>query len=644
MKKVLIAGIGGDSHSVGLLLLKYALQKNEFIVNYMGIQNSISEVISESFDVDIALISCMDGQAKTYLRDFVKFKIESGTGCLGYIGGNPTLETGFNNEKWFYDLGFSRVFLKYIEISSIIEFLLLDLANLKLLKLESNPISAKNKHLDYSGISKLRNSNVSDLKLAPDLFYANREQALQQWRTGSAAKNLDENANCMSQTESLYRLEIDNEKRNGLPLLQPRTGVPDPKKQLQLFNKVIAAGADVVSYQVDSLTRNLNYSDSQELIKESIIQNKSLLNGTPLINWGVDVLRKINSTVKRPIQVRHSSKSPELLAEISFASGIQAFEGGSICYNIPYYKDLLLSESIEKWQYVDYLAGQYATKYNLIIHREFFGVLTGTLMPPSLAISTGLIESVLAFNQGVKSVSIGFGESGNLIQDIATVRVINQYCRTFLDNLGARDLRLSATMSQHMGAFPSSLTKSQQLIAGSARAAFVSKPSRLITKTYVESTRIPSPEDNYNSLKMVRSLISEPNLISFDEKKVQFEMEFLTKEVSQIVENVIFRGGGNIASGLIKCFELGELDIPFSPSLQNAGNVIAARDISGAIRFVDTGKLPFSKDIKEFHKFHILERRGVEKIKEGEEYKLVEMDIKNVIEGNYKNWPLDTSY
>ena len=38
---------------------------------------------------------------------------------------------------------------------------------------------------------------------------------------------------------------------------------------------------------------------------------------------------------------------------MSLAGGVTAFEGGPVCYNIPYYAELPLEVSLERWRYVD---------------------------------------------------------------------------------------------------------------------------------------------------------------------------------------------------------------------------------------------------------------------------------------------------
>jgi len=53
------------------------------------------------------------------------------------------------------------------------------------------------------------------------------------------------------------------------------------------------------------------------------------------------------------------------------------------------------------------------------------------------------------------------------------------------------------------------------------------------------------------------------------------------------------------------------LDIPFAPSIYNAGKMMPARDNDGAIRYLDFGNVPLAQDIKDFNR-NKLEERGME--------------------------------
>lgn len=86
------------------------------------------------------------------------------------------------------------------------------------------------------------------------------------------------------------------------------------------------------------------------------------------------------------------------------------------------------------------------------------------------------------------------------------------------------------------------------------------------------------------------------------------EAEIIEAEVNQILDKVFELGNGDLAQGVIAAFESGVLDIPFAPSKYNAGKVMPARDNNGAVRIMDSGNLPLSQDILNFHREKLEER------------------------------------
>ena len=53
-------------------------------------------------------------------------------------------------------------------------------------------------------------------------------------------------------------------------------------------------------------------------------------------------------------------------------------------------------------------------KNGISINREPFGPLTGTLVPPSISNAIAIIEALLAAEQGVKNITVGYGMGGNV--------------------------------------------------------------------------------------------------------------------------------------------------------------------------------------------------------------------------------------
>jgi hypothetical protein len=72
-------------------------------------------------------------------------------------------------------------------------------------------------------------------------------------------------------------------------------------------------------------------------------------------------------------------------------------------------------------------------------------------------------------------------------------------------------------------------------------------------------------------------------------------------------------GEGDIAVGAVRAFQAGVLDVPFAPSRFNAGKILPARDNEGAVRLLDIAALPFTDELKAFHREKMAERARFEK-------------------------------
>jgi len=83
-------------------------------------------------------------------------------------------------------------------------------------------------------------------------------------------------------------------------------------------------------------------------------------------------------------------------------------------------------------------------------------------------------------------------------------------------------------------------------------------------------------------------------------------------ETRAIVDKCFELGNGDIAAGVCRGVESGALDVPFAPCRFNAGLMLPARDNNGAVRILNFGNLPFSKELKDFHIAKIDERAKYE--------------------------------
>jgi len=110
-KLVALGGIGGDAHSVGLIILRRFLLRAGYRVRYLATQNSVSDLCDAALTADAVLVSNMDGHAAYYLRGLRELQRECGVRHrLWYLGGHPSITGDREALLGLRRLGFDRVF------------------------------------------------------------------------------------------------------------------------------------------------------------------------------------------------------------------------------------------------------------------------------------------------------------------------------------------------------------------------------------------------------------------------------------------------------------------------------------------------------------------------------------------------------
>ena len=456
--------------------------------------------------------------------------------------------------------------------------------------------------------------DIRNKKLSNDDFFAQRNEVLSQWKTGSEV-NFEEAVEYQKSIapEKRFGNELAKAVENRCTLIQPRAGVALHNEHIELLQYLEEEGeADLLPTTVDSYTRLNRYNEAETGIEKSRETHRSMLNGFPIVNYGVNICRIVTSALKKPVQVRHGTPDARLLTEISIAGGFTSYEGGGISYNVPYSKNHSIEKTIAYWQYTDRLVGLYE-EAGVSINREPFGPLTGTLIPACISNSVAVIEALLAAEQGVKDITVGYGQCGNLIQDIAALRSLIVVTREYLDKFGYKDVRITTVFHQWMGGFPQDEAKAFGVISWGAAAAALAKATKVIVKTPHEAMGVPTKEANAAGLRATKQVISMLKDQDFREiPAVVMESEVIEKEMKCILGKVEELGKGDFALGTVAAFEAGVIDIPFAPSKYNAGKVMPARDNQGAVRLLDMGNLPFTQDIIDFHRNKLEERARYE--------------------------------
>ena len=448
-------------------------------------------------------------------------------------------------------------------------------------------------------------------KWTEEEFLKEREEVLRSWPTGSSPLlDLDvavENLKKVPEDKN-FAIMLNKAKLDGRTMIQPRAGVAVLEDHIELMLHLQNAGADFLPSTIDSYTRQNRYKEAENGINESKKFKRSLLNGFPAVNYGVEGCRTVYEAVGVPIQARHGTPDSRLLAEIIHAAGWTSNEGGALSYNVPYAKAVSIEDTIKYWQYCDRLVGYYEDR-GVKINREPFGPLTGTLVPPCISNTVAIIEALLAAEQGVKNITVGYGQGGNLIQDVAAVNSLRDQTEEYLARFGYKDMEISTVFHQWMGGFPADEAAALGLISMASTVAALSKATKMITKTPYESIGVPTKEANAQGIKASKLVVTLLRDQKYEEsEKYLEEYNQIKKEVNSIMDHIFILGEGDLAVGTVKAFEQGILDVPFAPSMYNAGKVLPARDNDGSIRILEFGNIGFSEEIKDFHRKKIEER------------------------------------
>ncbi len=457
--------------------------------------------------------------------------------------------------------------------------------------------------------------DVLNRKIPADVLEPIRLHVLNQWRTGQDVRFQEAvDYHHRLAPQKIFANRLEQARLAGDTLIQPRAGVALANEQIELLQYLEKAGeADLLPTTIDSYTRHNQYEAAENGIRESMRAGRSLLNGFPAVNHGVAVCRLVTEAVQLPVQVRHGTPDARLLAEISLAGGFTSFEGGGISYNIPYAKNNPLEQTIFDWQYVDRLVGLYE-EAGVRINREPFGPLTGTLVPPCVSIAVSVIESLLAAGQGVRNISVGYGQCGNLIQDVAAVQALLQLTGEYLQRFGHAPVTVTTVFHQWMGGFPQDEAKAFGVIGWGAAVAVLAGATKVIVKTPHEALGVPTREANAAGLRTTRQLVSmlkDQKMLPSPE--IDAEMAIILAETRCILDRVYQLGDEDFARGTVRAFQAGVIDVPFAPSVHNAGKLLPARDNTGAVRLLEIGNLPLDPALIDFHREKMQERARFEK-------------------------------
>lgn len=444
---------------------------------------------------------------------------------------------------------------------------------------------------------------LTETAIPIEIFHQMRTANLTRWQTG-AQVDFDESVAWQRALPPHKQLAVAMRRAHAERrcLTQPRGGFATLAMQKALMIALDREGlADIVPTTTDSYTRNEQFAAAQNGVNESERLERSLLNGFPIVNYGLAAGRELIEAIDKPAILLTGTAMPKLTAEIGFAAGYTGYLGSGIAYTTSYIKELSIEEGIRNYQYLDRLAALYA-EHGVELHRRQPGFLTGTNIPPCIAIAIGVLDCLLAAAQGVRHYGLELAQTLHLVQDAAAIAACETLAQEYLARKGYRDVFTPVTSLHWMGAWPQDEAQAATLVSYGGTLAAIGGAVSVTTKTTHEAHGIPTPLANAEGLRMTRMAIYLARDIRLDGlPEYEREKDLIAREVRAIVDKVLEMGDGDAAVGTVRAFAAGVLDVPWSPNRHVKSRVMPARDAHGYLRIFDPGALPLPKDILEVH-------------------------------------------
>ena len=462
---------------------------------------------------------------------------------------------------------------------------------------------------------------IKNKKLDDEVFAGQRKEVLSMWHTGKDV-DLEEAVKyhkSFPEDKNVVR-KLRRAKVTGEIFCVTGMGKSTVEEQIELLQHVEKEGeAEMLAISPDSLSRVNRFEEVQKHMEESIKTGKSKLNGVPVVNAGVSGVRRIVESVKSPICLRGGMPDGRLLSEILFASGVTYYAPDLFMDFWQHSAKTPYDYVVQTHQYVGRLMGYY--EENGVPLMAAFQGFYGAGIPPSLQSASLMVSALLLAEQGAKNFSLHCTGHGNLLQDVATAKSRENVLRHYTDKFGYKDIEIFKSASFTLMQYPVDFAPSLAVLFMNTLMAKLEGATASDIRTMAEAKAIPTKEnlaDTYKIAKTMQNFIQH-QMIEVDREELALQTSMQEKETIAIVDKVLEFGDGDILTGAAKAIEAGILDNPFAANRAAAGKVLGVKDSEGAIRYFNTGNLPFSKEIVDYHKEKIAQREKKQGIKVGYE-------------------------
>jgi methylaspartate mutase epsilon subunit len=365
----------------------------------------------------------------------------------------------------------------------------------------------------------------------------------------------------------------------GQLVVQPRMGFSAPDRMRSGVLAVKDAAATTAgTITLDSFTRVGDHAAARRHLLDGIA-----LNGFPLVAHGAAVTQAmVEGLVDSgfPVQVRHGSADPQDIVRVMLEAGLTATEGGPISYCLPYSR-IPLRRAASAWAASAQVLAAHQPEG--IVHVETFGgCLLGQLCPPSLLVAVSLLEGLFFRSHGITSISLSYAQQTSAAQDREAVAALRALARRFLP-----DVDWHVVIYTYMGLYPQTSGGAEALLDESVQLAVASGAERLIVKTAVEASRIPTVDENVRALERAASVAQQ----TWPEDSAGVAETATFVEATALVEAVL-ELDASLDAAIVEAFRRGMLDVPFClhPDNRNEARSVIAGD--GRLEWLDTARMP----------------------------------------------------
>jgi methylaspartate mutase epsilon subunit len=223
-----------------------------------------------------------------------------------------------------------------------------------------------------------------------------------------------------------------------------------------------------------------------------------------------------------------------------------------------------------------------------------------------------LVQVLMMTEQGVKNIRLHFAAHGNLAQDVATANVLQKLSQEYLKKHGYQGVEGFLSVSFSLVQYPLEVGAAFGVVFMNTLMAKLCQAQHNDIRTVAEAKGIPTKEDTAYTFRVAKAMQNflKSQKIEVEPQALKTETEMVEKEVRCIVDKILEIGNGDVMVGTIQAIKGGILDNPFATNPASPCKVMGIKDAGGAIRYLNHGNLPFTKEIIDFHKTRIQERES----------------------------------